>query len=175
MIDTDMKTAQLKKLQKGFTLIELLVVMGILAVLLAITLIAINPARQFAQANNAKRANDVLQILNAIHEYAADHAGTLPGSGSLTNANCPSDGATPAPCEITDTVGAGNINLCADLSTNYLPSMPQDPSLNSGANITSCTGYDTGYKVGVDSANRITVSAPSTERPPATAIITVNR
>lgn len=174
-----MKTAQLKKLQKGFTLIELLVVMGILAVLLAITLIAINPARQFAQANNAKRANDTLQILNAIHEYAADHAGTLPGgTGNLTATNCPIvDPADPTkkPCEVTDTTGAGNINLCNDLSTNYLPSMPQDPSLNSGANITSCTGYDTGYQVGVDAANRITVYAPHTEIPPATAIISVNR
>lgn len=171
IIDTDMKTAHFKKLQRGFTLIELLVVMGILAVLLAITLIAINPARQFAQANNAKRANDVLQILNAIHEFAADHAGTLPQATTLTAANCP----TATPCEITDTAGTGNINLCGDLSTNYLPSMPQDPKNNSGANITSCTGYDTGYKVGVDAANRITVSAPLTEQPPATAVISVNR
>ncbi len=45
-----------KKLQqqKGFTLIELLVVIGILTVLLSIVLVAINPARQFSQANNTK-------------------------------------------------------------------------------------------------------------------------
>ncbi|MDP3941896.1 MAG: type II secretion system protein, partial [bacterium] len=55
---------------KGFTLIELLVVIGILAVLLAITLIAINPARQFSQANNTKRRSDVNALLNAVHEYA---------------------------------------------------------------------------------------------------------
>ena len=48
--------------QTGFTLIELLVVIGILAVLLAIVLIAINPARQFAQ-NNTQRASDVNAIL----------------------------------------------------------------------------------------------------------------
>ena len=66
------------KKQKGFTLIELLVVIGILAVLLAITLIAINPARQFAQANNTKRRSDVNAILNAVNQYMADNKGSLP-------------------------------------------------------------------------------------------------
>ena len=60
------KTAH-SKLKQGFTLIELLVVIGILAVLLAITLIAINPAKQFAQANNTQRSSDVNTLLNAIH------------------------------------------------------------------------------------------------------------
>ena len=55
--------------QKGFTLIELLVVIGILAILLAITLIAINPARQFGQANDTKRRSDATQILNAVGQY----------------------------------------------------------------------------------------------------------
>src|SRR6266699_4455993 len=83
----------IKSLQKGFTLIELLVVIGILAILLAIVLIAINPARQFAQANDTKRRSDVNAILNAIDQYAADHSGNLqagitqaPAAGDISNA-----------------------------------------------------------------------------------------
>ena len=78
-----MKLSKLKN-QKGFTLIELLVVIGILAVLLAITLIAINPARQFAQANNTKRRSDVNAILNAVNQYMADNKGSLPAGIETT-------------------------------------------------------------------------------------------
>ena len=85
------------KNQKGFTLIELLVVIGILAVLLAITLIAINPARQFAQANNTKRRSDVNAILNAVNQYMADNRGNLPAG----------IGTTAAP--ISGAVGGANI------------------------------------------------------------------
>src|SRR3989338_4988198 len=70
----------------GFTLIELLVVIGILAILLAITLIAINPARQFSQSNNTKRSSDVDAVLNAINQYMADNKGSLPAGISTTTA-----------------------------------------------------------------------------------------
>src|SRR5476649_151127 len=66
------------KLTKGFTLIELLVVIGILAILLAITLIAINPARQFGQANDTKRRSDANALLNAVGQYEASNTGNLP-------------------------------------------------------------------------------------------------
>ena len=70
---------------KGFTLVELLVVIGILAILLAIVLIAVNPARQFAQARNTSRRSDVLTVLNAVNQYFADN-GALPTgiSGTAT-------------------------------------------------------------------------------------------
>lgn len=138
------------KLKKGFTLIELLVVIGILAILLAITLIAINPARQFGQANNTRRRSDVLQILNAIHQYVAENNGQLPAAVAGLTAGT----AT----EVSNT----GLNICADLMPNYIPALPTDPSLNT-APITDCTTYATGYEVTRDAQNRITVSAPTTD------------
>ena len=137
------------KMKRGFTLIELLVVIGILAVLLAIVLIAINPARQFSQANNTKRRSDVNAILNAVHQYAADNKGALPA------------GVTETDQEITSTAA----NLCSDLVTQYLPALPVDPLTNNGTPITDCTAaYTTGYNI-IKSAtdNRLTVSAPDAE------------
>ena len=133
----------------GFTLIELLVVIGVLAVLLAIVLIAIHPARQFSQANNTKRASDVNAILNAIHQYAADNKGTLP-TGITTTAQV-----------ISDT----EANICAALVTRYLAALPVDPLTNNGVPVTDCAAaYSTNYTV-VKSAtdNRITVTAPAAE------------
>ena len=160
-----MTTAQLRKTQKGFTLIELLVVIGILAVLLAIVLIAINPARQFAQANNTKRSADVVAILNAIHEYAADNKGALPP-------NMPAAGALPV--YVSD--DAGQANICASLVPQYIAELPSDPqAANGGINITSaCSGYNTGYFVSVSATNsRVTIA--STYQSPATASISAVR
>lgn len=133
---------------KGFTLIELLVVIGILAILLSIVLIAINPARQFGQANNTRRRSDVTQILNAIGAYAADNKGVLPSSITTTVTGISSTG----------------VNICSDLVTNYIPALPQDPTTGTGTSITDCTvAYDTGYTVVKDVNNRVTVAAPSAE------------
>lgn len=135
--------------RKGFTLIELLVVIGILAVLLAITLIAINPARQFSQANNTKRASDVNAILNAIGQYAADNRGTLPAGITTAAQNVANTGA----------------DICSSLMTQYLAALPVDPLTNNGAPVTDCTqAYDTNYTVVRSAAdNRITVTAPAAE------------
>jgi prepilin-type N-terminal cleavage/methylation domain-containing protein len=174
-------TKKLKKAQKGFTLIELLVVIGILAVLLAIVLIAINPARQFAQANNTQRASNVNAILNAIHEYAADNKGNLPVG--LAAAACP----TGVGCTLTSGANAnangatpGNVNLCTALVTTYIADLPIDPksgtkSYTSGDCTQNGATYDTKYNISVSATdNRITVSAPNFEAP-AASIISVTR
>ena len=139
---------KLFKNQKGFTLIELLVVIGILAVLLAITLIAINPARQFAQANDTKRRNDVNSILNAVNQYQADNKGLLPA------------GITSSSLSIKKTGGA---DICTALVPTYIAALPVDPLTNSGTSVTDCTlDYITGYKIIQSVANnRVTVSAPA--------------
>lgn len=142
--------------KKGFTLIELLVVIGILALLLAITLIAINPAKQFMQANDTKRSSDVNAILNALNQYAADHKGQLPaGIGASATA-----------------IGTSGVNLCASLVTEYLAALPTDPTIGVanavvGAPAAVCTqAYDTGYTVSRSAANsRLTVSATSEVNP----------
>jgi prepilin-type N-terminal cleavage/methylation domain-containing protein len=159
---------KLFKNQKGFTLIELLVVIGILAVLLAITLIAINPARQFAQANNTKRSSDVNAILNAVNQYMADNKGALPAS----LAGCTVD----APCTITnDTTITPNVDLCSILVSSYLAGLPVDPLTNNGTAVTeaNCTisaappvvpAYNTDYQIYQSVANnRVTVLAPTAE------------
>ena len=144
----------MKKLtSRGFTLIELLVVIGILAILLAITLIAINPARQFAQSNNTKRSSDVNAILNAINQYMADNQGTLPSGISTTS----------------ETIQATTFNtMCTDLVPQYIAALPVDPLTNNGTPVQAadCTGttWNTGYTVGqVGADNRLTVAAPGAE------------
>jgi prepilin-type N-terminal cleavage/methylation domain-containing protein len=137
------------KVNKGFTLIELLVVIGILGILLAIVLIAINPARQFAQADNTKRASDINTIINAIHQYSADNRGVLP----------PGMPAKGDPAEEIANTGA---DICTAIVPTYVSLLPIDPSL-SGPAISDCTAYATGYDVLVDANGRVTVSAPSTD------------
>ncbi len=164
-LNIDMKITAQKKLQ-GFTLIELLIVIGILAILLAITLVALNPAKQFAQSNNTKRRSDVNAILNAIHQYSADHKGLVSamngGSGIPTGTDCPTTDATFE-------ISSANVNLCTDIVPTYMAALPVDPQTNNGSPITEtgCTavgGYVTNYRVFSTATNqRITVCAPGAE------------
>lgn len=101
-------------LQKGFTLIELLVVMGIIAILVAVVAVAVNPGRQFAMARDTQRRADVSAIVSAIYQYATDNNGNLPSVITTT----PTDIGT-AP---------GLIDFSTVLVPTYVASVPRDPS-----------------------------------------------
>lgn len=133
--------------QSGFTLIEILVVIGIIAILAAVVIVALNPARQFAQARNTQRWANVNTILNAVGQRMADSRGLWVTGGTCT-ATLPAT-ATPIGSDV------GNTNLEPCIVPTYVASMVTDPSTGTAAN--------TGYTVVQNANGRITIAAPSQE------------
>ena len=142
-----------KTKSKGFTLIEILVVIGLIAILAAIVLIAINPARQFAQARNSQRESDTSTLLNAIGQNVADNKGIFTCAGvTIPTAAAGAIGAA-----------AGNVNLASCLVPTYIATgLPKDPGGTvGGVSKAVGTDNDTGYTVQANAAGRITVCAPN--------------
>ncbi len=166
-----MRNTALTTRQKGFTLIELLVVIGIIGILAAVVLVAVNPGRQFGLARDSQRNSDLYSITLAVYQYAVENNGQMPAV--LTGVNqdveqtiCYKDalGALqPAP------VGTG----CLDLSflvPKYIPSIPQDPGWNqTPAKV---------YKIKYNANNRLVATAngeTDANNTPAPTPITVTR
>jgi len=160
------KLTAVRNQEKGFTLVELLVVIGILAIIMVITIIAINPVQQFQNSRNSQRQSDVTSILDAIYQYEAQNAGTMPGTLSTMTTGTPYNLAS---------AGGNFVDLCqitsgvSILVPTYLADMPSDPSQSTpktpaNTNCRSTTAYTTGYTITKSATgNRFTVSAPLAE------------
>ncbi len=146
----------ISSLKRGFTLIELLLVIGIIAILAAIVIVAINPTKQLGDARNAQRRSDVNTILNAVYQYSLDNNGNVPSS--ITTSVTPICKSTFG----TDCAGLINLNV---LTGSYIVAIPADPQ--------SSTAQSTNYTIMKNtSTSRITVAAPGAEQ---NATISVTR
>lgn len=118
----------------GFTLVELIVVMAVLSIILALVLVAINPAKRLRDAADTQRRSDINTILNASQQFNADRR-RVPAGISVTS---------------TTTLDSNTANgkaLCHDLVDNgYIGQMPVDSASN--GSWVSCDNYNTmGYTI----------------------------
>jgi len=152
----------------GFTLIELLLVIGIIAILAAIVIVAINPTKQLGDARDAQRRSDVNTLLNAVWQYAIDNNGSMPcdNAGVCIDATPRQIGSQTVGCDagcLTTSIGAVACLQPAGLTGTYVVSLPADPRYGSGAK--------SGYVI-QNTNNRVTVTSC---RPEQGTGITVTR
>ena len=155
--------------QKGFTLVELLVVIGIIVILFAVILVAVDPARRLSQARDAVRRQDVRNILEAVQEYMVDNDGDFPAGIDAVTTSSQVLGTGAATCDgdntCTDVTAVNDcVDLSGDLVEDYLSDIPADPKDGTAAN--------TLYAINKTAGNRIEVSSCE---PEVAATISVKR
>ena len=155
----------------GFTLLEILLVIGIIAILAGIVIVAINPSKQLAVVRNTQRKSDLKQLYNAITQYYIDNSAypstistttlnEVCNTGAVSNTSTSTSGANCA------TAGLANLSV---LVPTYLTAIPTDPTGTSSllsfipTAYAATTATGTGYKVGVNTAKQVLISAPLAE------------
>lgn len=145
--------------KKGFTLLEILLVVGIIAVLAAIVIIAINPGRQLATLRNTQRKSSLAEINKAAQQYYIDHS-SYPGNIPNTLTEICNTGSFSTTTSINGIPCGSLVNL-SDLVPTYMVSMPVDPQglvINS-SNYFFPTAYaaspaGTGFLIMIDEKNK---------------------
>ncbi len=113
-------------------------VIGLLAILAAITIVAVNPAKSFSQSRNTQRWSHVRAVHNAVEQWLVKeevNSALLDGDGS------PVEACGVGYSRIFDepTTNDGEVDLDGYLVSEYIVAIPRDPL--------EANGGDTGYSI----------------------------
>ena len=154
----------------GFTLIELLTVVAIIAILMMVIVLKLNPAQLYAQAADVNRLSDIATLNSALGLYSADQSGKSGfslGSSSVayisvpdTSPTCANLGLPALPTGYSyacapstssrNTNGAGwiPVNFGAITTGSPFESIPTDPSNQTSSDLFYTYSTDgTNYEV----------------------------
>ena len=136
---------------KGFTLIEILIVIGLIAILAAITIIALNPTANFKSARDSRRRSEMAQIMTSINQWMVDpvYNGTIAG---LVVTPCA--GSAPDWTGTTQTVPSIAGSAFTAIFPAGVETLPKDPGNGGVDHYRICRSSD---------SSRITLIAPNVE------------
>lgn len=140
----------------AFTLLEVILTIAMLALVGGIVVFALSPSDNIHKSRDVKRTSDIAKIHVAMTDWLLEEGSisTIPVQGGGVITDCASGTNT-----ITDAPGiSGSVNLntlLVDGTTNYMDSVPRDPSFGSGS--------DTGYNICNGGNGRLIVIADAAE------------
>lgn len=174
----------LRHRQYGFTLVEMMITIGIIGILAAIVITAINPAWQLGRARNSLRAVSINSVLNAYVQYGVEHSGNYQDPEFPPPADCSipllpasqrklcRETVSALDCDFGDPDDGDGCIYTGNLAPYYLVSVPIDPQNATGGDNELTTDYTAQVS---NAGRRLTIFAPNTNMPPATAILSVSR
>lgn len=169
------KLKKIIKFCKGFSLIELLIVISIIAILIGIVFIGLDPLTRFKDARNSRRFQDIRAVVQAIQVNQVDNKGiyTTPIIGRSFNANmmigtgtsgCNSHNGT---CAIPVASSGACINLATLASSGHISDIPISPT---GSSSNPWSSTYTGYVLTKYNNGTVKIEACESENGPAIII-----